>query len=110
MAPALTSQAPTAPHELGAKKAFPNHKAPRDIYPDGIKTSGQHPPLYDVLHPYEDFPREITGSTVWNVEEYRGSTLAEFPYSVSHFTDKIKYRSPGTVDSRLLRRRSQGDL
>ncbi|KAK3207226.1 hypothetical protein GRF29_103g213858 [Pseudopithomyces chartarum] len=68
MAPALTTSAPTAPHELSS---FPNHKAPRTIYPDGIKTSGQHPPLYDILRPYEDFPKKITGPTVWNVEDYR---------------------------------------
>ncbi|KAK7192945.1 taurine catabolism dioxygenase TauD [Paraphaeosphaeria sporulosa] len=72
MAPALTAHTPTAPHELGAKKAFLNHEAPRHIYPDGIKTSGQHPPLYNQLHPYEDFPTEIAGPTVWNVEEYKG--------------------------------------
>lgn len=70
MAPALTTSAPTAPHKLSS---FPNHKAPRTIYPDGIKTSGQHPPLYDILRPYEDFPKKITGPTVWNVEDYRST-------------------------------------
>ncbi|KAB5576141.1 hypothetical protein GE09DRAFT_1094865 [Coniochaeta sp. 2T2.1] len=44
--------------------------APRDIFPDGIKTSGQHPPLYDVLKPYSEFPKEISGPTVWKAEEY----------------------------------------
>ncbi|KAF2641462.1 Clavaminate synthase-like protein [Massarina eburnea CBS 473.64] len=69
MAPALTSSAPTAPHNL--PQAFQNHKAPREIYPDGIKTSGQHPPLYEQLRPYSDFPKEITGPTAWNAEEYK---------------------------------------
>ena len=36
----------------------------------GIKTSGQHPPLYDQLKPYSDFPKEITGPTVWKSEDY----------------------------------------
>lgn len=71
MAPSLTSPAPTAPHEL--PQTFPNHKAPKNIYPDGIKTSGQHPPIYDRLHPYEDFPKEITGPTVWHAEDYKNN-------------------------------------
>jgi hypothetical protein len=59
MAPALTSSAPTAPHELS--KQLTNNHAPKNIFPDGIKTSGQHDPLYDLLRPYSDFPKEITG-------------------------------------------------
>ena len=39
-------------------------------FPDGIKTSGQHPPLYDQLRPSSAFPREITGPTVWKAEDY----------------------------------------
>ncbi|KAF2685906.1 taurine catabolism dioxygenase-like protein TauD [Lentithecium fluviatile CBS 122367] len=78
MAPALTTTVPTAPHDLSKPQQqppapFQNHKAPRSIYPDGIKTSGQHPPLYDLLHPYEDFPKEITGPTVWNAAEYKNN-------------------------------------
>ncbi|EON96217.1 putative taurine catabolism dioxygenase protein [Phaeoacremonium minimum UCRPA7] len=47
-----------------------NADAPRSIFPDGIRTSGQHPPLYDALRPYEDFPKEITGPTLWKREDY----------------------------------------
>lgn len=47
-----------------------NHNAPRDIFPDGIRTSGQHPPVYDELRPYSDFPKEITGPTLWRREDY----------------------------------------
>jgi hypothetical protein len=47
-----------------------NEAAPRDIFPDGIRTSGQHPPLYDALKPYPEFPKEIRGPTVWKAEEY----------------------------------------
>jgi hypothetical protein len=60
MAPALTSSAPTAlPHELFKKLA--NNDAPKNVFPDGIKTSGQHEPLYDQLRSYSEFPKEITG-------------------------------------------------
>jgi hypothetical protein len=42
----------------------------RKIFPDGIKTSGQHPPLYDQLRPYSDFPKEISGESLWKSEDY----------------------------------------
>ena len=44
---------------------------PPDIFPDGLKTTGQHPPLYDELHPYEKFPKSISGPTLWKAEDYR---------------------------------------
>jgi hypothetical protein len=47
-----------------------NEDAPRSIFPDGIRTSGQHPPLYEALRPYADFPQEISGPTVWKAEDY----------------------------------------
>lgn len=92
MAPALTSPAPQAPHLLSS----PNHSAPKNIYPDGIKTSGQHPPLYDQLRPYSDFPREITGPTVWKAEDYKNNPerwthpfsaeeIAEISNAADHF-------------------------
>lgn len=64
MAPALTDSAPTAPHNLSA---------PLHIFPDGLKTTGQHPPLYDQLAPFDRFPKEITGPTVWRSEDYRNN-------------------------------------
>ena len=45
----------------------------RSIFPDGIKTSGQHPPIYEQLRSYEEFPEEIIGPTVWNAEDYRNN-------------------------------------
>lgn len=72
MAPGpVAESAPQAPH-LHSSKA---NSAPVDtnIFPDGIKTSGQHPPLYDLLHPYEDFPKEIVGPTVWKAEDYKNN-------------------------------------
>ncbi|PYI18490.1 Clavaminate synthase-like protein [Aspergillus japonicus CBS 114.51] len=54
---ALTQQPPTT--------------IPLDIFPDGLKTTGQHPPLYEHIHPFDRFPKEITGPTVWRPEDYR---------------------------------------
>lgn len=49
---------------------YKSDEAPRFIFPDGIRTSGQHPPLYDVLPSYSEFPKKITGSTVWERETF----------------------------------------
>lgn len=64
MAPALTDALPTAPHQLAGP-------APLSIFPDGLKTTGQHAPLYDHILPFDRFPRQITGPTVWKAEDYR---------------------------------------
>lgn len=66
MAPGL---AETLPRQV------PSSKKPvsKSIFPDGIKTSGQHPPVYEALKPYEAFPREISGPTVWNAEDYKNN-------------------------------------
>ncbi|KAJ5101598.1 hypothetical protein NUU61_003820 [Penicillium alfredii] len=64
MAPALTDALPTAPHNLTSS-------VPVDAFPDGLKTTGQHPPLYDHIRPFDRFPRQITGPTVWKPEEFR---------------------------------------
>ncbi|KAF4119356.1 Taurine catabolism dioxygenase TauD, TfdA family [Geosmithia morbida] len=64
--------APGALLEQPQAATFPskNLDAPRSIFPDGIRTSGQHPPLYDALRPYEDFPKVIEGETVWSKEDF----------------------------------------
>jgi len=70
MAPGvLLGDSAEAPHTLSTKHL--NNQAPRDIFPDGIKTSGQHPPIYSKLKSYEDFPKEITGKTVWESKNYQ---------------------------------------
>jgi Taurine catabolism dioxygenase TauD, TfdA family len=62
MAPALTENPQPVPHTMpGDFKA---------IFPDGIKTSGQHPPLYDLLESYETFPKNIQGPTVWEAKDF----------------------------------------
>ena len=63
MAPALTETTPTAPHYLTGQLS-------QKAFPDGIKTSGQHPPLYDQLKTFDQFSEEITGPTVWKPEDY----------------------------------------
>lgn len=63
MPPGLTATLPT--HTPSVHK-----QVPRSIFPDGIKTSGQHPPLYHQLSPFGDFPHEITGPTVWDARDY----------------------------------------
>ncbi len=67
MAPSLLDSQPLAPHNLSspAQKSVDSK-----IFPDGIKTSGQHPPLYNLISPYSDFPKEISGETVWKAEDY----------------------------------------
>lgn len=69
MAPAIVEQpaATTIPSKTTVKD---NNNAPKHIFPDGIRTSGQHNPLYDQLRPYSAFPKEITGPTVWEKEDY----------------------------------------
>lgn len=64
MAPALLESHPTAPYQ--SKKAVDT-----TIFHDGIKTSGQHPPLYDLLRPYSDFPKECSGPSLWKPEDYK---------------------------------------
>jgi hypothetical protein len=59
-----------AQHNLPRPAAKRNDDAPRDIFPDGIRTSGQHPPLYDLLKPYSAFPKQITGPTVWRASDF----------------------------------------
>lgn len=71
-----TAQAPAH----GLKKA----PVPMDIFPDGLKTTGQQNPIYEQLRPLTDFPKEITGPTVWKAEDYRDA-----PETWTHqFTDE----------------------
>ena len=64
MSPGLTDSIPEQV-SIGKKSVS------KSIFPDGIKTSGQHPPLYEQLKPFDEFPSEISGPTVWNAEDYK---------------------------------------
>ena len=69
MAPSLLETQLTAPHHL-SNPALTSKSIDRKIFPDGIKTSGQHPPQQEYLKPYSAFPTEITGESVWKAEDY----------------------------------------
>lgn len=70
MTPALTSSAPPTRHALPT----PNiKKVNKTIFPDGIRTSGQHEPIYSLLQPYSSFPTEIHGPTAWSKTDYAPS-------------------------------------
>jgi hypothetical protein len=45
--------------------------APKSLFPDGLKTSGQHNPDYALLTPPSQFPKEVSGPTVWKAEDYK---------------------------------------
>jgi hypothetical protein len=45
--------------------------APKSLFPDGLKTSGQHNPDYTLLTLPSQFPKEISGPTVWKAEDYK---------------------------------------
>jgi len=68
MAPALTESAPTPAHTLASTQ--PLSKA---LFPDGLKTSGQHHPIYSLLQPYERFPKQVSGPTLWQAEDYHNN-------------------------------------
>lgn len=74
MAPGvLVDDASTVTSSSPALQKVKNDEAPRDIFPDGIKTSGQHNPIYELLQPYENFPKEISGPTLWAKEDYENN-------------------------------------
>ncbi|KAG8625561.1 hypothetical protein KVT40_005962 [Elsinoe batatas] len=69
MAPIATQ----SPVDVPLGKTFDYKHPSKDVFPDGIKTAGQCPPDYDLLKPYSEFPKEITGPTVWDASEYRNN-------------------------------------
>ncbi|KAH8427487.1 TauD/TfdA family dioxygenase [Aspergillus melleus] len=70
---------------------------PVDIFPDGLKTTGQHPPLADHIHPFDKFPKEISGPTLWKAEDYRDQ-----PEKWTHrFTDEEIAELSGSADAFL---------
>jgi hypothetical protein len=57
---------PLSTAALGPLKADPA------IFPDGLKTSGQHSPIGSLIRPYGDFPTKIEGRTVWDKSNFEG--------------------------------------
>jgi len=68
MAPALVGLSPSVSN--GVPNSTKSKPLDLNIFPDGIKTSGQHPPVYEKLAPYSAFPKEITGPTLWHPADY----------------------------------------
>ncbi|KAK4990641.1 hypothetical protein LTR50_002341 [Elasticomyces elasticus] len=73
MAPSLEHPLPDTDVSTVKQKTFSYENPSRSKFPDGIKTSGQTEPLYDLLKPYEEFPQQITGPTVWKAEDYKNN-------------------------------------
>lgn len=69
MAPGILAEQPTAPHLLSKQRD--NNHAPKNVFPDGIRTSGQLDPIYNALQPYNSFPKKIAGPTVWCGADYQ---------------------------------------
>lgn len=67
-----------------------NPKLDPGSFPDGIKTTGQQPPLYELLRPYSAFPKQITGETVWQKEDYQGSPEKEQLWKHQFTSEEIK--------------------
>lgn len=66
-----TPSQPPSTSATSTKQSQPQSKpVDKSVFPDGFKTSGQHPPLYDQLYPYSAFPKSISGPTVWEADEY----------------------------------------
>lgn len=65
----LNSHLTQAPHELSSV----DKSVDLSLFPDGLKTTGQHEPLPEFLQPFDKFPAEITGPTVWKAEDYKDS-------------------------------------
>lgn len=67
MAPGFTQVLPPRAADISP----PSNPAKMSLFPDGLKTSGQAEPVFSLLRPYEDYPKEVAGPTVWKAEEYR---------------------------------------
>lgn len=65
--------APSAVSETASETSavFTYDKPSKTKFPDGYKTSGQRNPEYDLLKPYSEFPKQITGPTLWRSEDYQ---------------------------------------
>jgi hypothetical protein len=64
MAPAAIADLAQAP------AVFTYNNPSKQIFPDGIKTSGQFDPEYNQIKPYDEFPVTIKGPTVWEAGDY----------------------------------------
>ncbi|KLU92654.1 hypothetical protein MAPG_11598 [Magnaporthiopsis poae ATCC 64411] len=123
MAPGILVPEPSA--ATATPKAARNDESDRSIFPDGIRTSDQHNPIYSLLEPYANFPKEITGPTVWHKEQFESdpgswthhltsSEINELSAAADAFiasgTDltgisKLNFPLPGSLGANDLQRR-----
>lgn len=80
-----------------ATSTVPN-AAPKSIFPDGLKTSGQHNPVYTQLTPPSQFPKEISGPTVWQAEDY-----LEHPERWTHVFDADEIAELGEAADQYIK-------
>ena len=86
MAPGLVDPSPDGAANLPVNK---------QLFPDGYKTSGQHEPVYSKIQPYEAFPKEIVGPTVWKKADFQNN-----PEKWQHaFTDSEIAELGATADA-----------
>lgn len=69
----------------------------RKIFPDGIKTSGQHAPIASLIRPYCEFPKFITGPTVWKADDYQNRPERWVRYLTDEEIEEL-----GTVADKFL--------
>jgi hypothetical protein len=77
---------------------LPQNTAPKSLFPDGLKTSGQHNPNYSQLTPPSHFPKEISGPTVWKAEDYR-----DHPERWTHVFSKEEIEELGSAADEFMR-------
>ena len=97
MAPATTALAGDVTPVVSSKQ-LSRGTIDTDTFPDGIKTSGQQPPIPSLLYPYSAFPRTVSGPTLWQAGDYANnperwthplspSEIAELSAAADNFSD-----------------------
>ncbi|KAI9846907.1 MAG: hypothetical protein M1837_003519 [Sclerophora amabilis] len=104
MAPVPLYPSSTDPTQVSKHSSLPSDSPAgisTSLFPDGIKTSGQHPPLYDQLRPYSDFPKQITGPTVWEARDYVGDGTEKRERWTHQFSEEEIEELSGAADEFL---------
>lgn len=68
-------------------------KADKSAFLDSVETTRQQPPVYELLRAYSDFPKQITGKTVWHRDDYLGSSEKESEWKHPFTDEQIKEMS-----------------
>ncbi|KIW47553.1 uncharacterized protein PV06_00243 [Exophiala oligosperma] len=65
-------------------------------------SSGQREPIYELLTPFQDLPREITGRTVWKKEELQKNPDRWIRHFSSNEVKQIEQAIQGVEEGKLL--------